>query len=326
MKKLFWFVFIFNLSFVFSQSETIQSVSPKNFYVADSVQVRYSFKSGVDFFSDLDKNIFQRELKISNLPGEWKTEDFSVKRIFLTRTSEDYTLVLDFVPWKTGMIVFPPFDLYFLVYEKSNVPFNINLNPVEVSSILSNKYELKGVHGPKLVPGTVYVILALIILLVLLVIFSVSVILKWKKVVFALKNLKMRMIYAKNSARSKAFLKKLLKNKKCSDQSFAQNIQHEMRRYLSVRFSRNFYSVETSRIFSVFDEIFLGMTSDFLCEQLENLVFLFARTDYIQFAFGSVDSKRLPQKEFSASFQEGERKTLIDVCLNFINEIARKLN
>ena len=69
MKKLFWFVFIFNLSFVFSQSETIQSVSPKNFYVADSVQVRYSFKSGVDFFSDLDKNIFQRELKISNLPG-----------------------------------------------------------------------------------------------------------------------------------------------------------------------------------------------------------------------------------------------------------------
>ena len=86
MKKLFWFVFIFNLSFVFSQSETVQSVSPKNFYVADSVQVRYSFKSGVDFFSDLDKNVVQRELKISNLPSEWKTEDFSVKRIYLFRT------------------------------------------------------------------------------------------------------------------------------------------------------------------------------------------------------------------------------------------------
>ena len=46
----------------------------------------------------------------------------------------------------------------------------------------------------------------------------------------------------------------------------------------------------------------------------------------ISISTGSVDSKRLPQKEFSASFQEGERKTLIDVCLNFINEIARKLN
>ena len=232
MKKLFWFVFIFNLSFVFSQSETVQSVSPKNFYVADSVQVRYFFKSGVDFFSDLDKNVVQRELKISNLPSEWKTEDFSVKRIYLFRTSVDYTLVLDFVPWKTGMIVFPPLDLYFLVYEKSNVPFNINLNPVEVSSILSNKYELKNIHGPKLLPGTVYVIWVLIIFLVLLVIFIVSVVLKWKKVVFALKNLKMRLIYAKNSAMAKAVLKKLLKNKKCSDQVFAQNLQHEMRRYL----------------------------------------------------------------------------------------------
>ncbi len=323
MKKKFLIV-IFGLfcNFLFSQTNIVESVSPKNFYVGDFVELSYSFKSGIDFFSDLEKDVFLRELKISSLSKEWQNQDFTVKRLYLKRENTTYSLIIDFVPWKTGVLIFPEIDLFSLIFEKSSVPFVIKLSPVEVSSILAQNVELKPLIGPKLIPGTIYFVWVVIIVFLVVVFFVLSVLFRWKKVSQKVKDFKLRLLYSKNAKKSLKLILKLQK-KRLQDSDFAQNLQKILKDYISVRFGRNFLSCETSKIFSEFENIFQGTMSDFYQEQIESLISVFYRTDYIRFAQNSIDSARLPHEKFSANFLPDEKSNICKNCIDFIKNIEK---
>lgn len=320
-KNILILIFCTFFANLFSQSDIKQSVSPKNFYVGDSVELIYSFTSGIDFFSDLQKDVMQRELNISSLPKTFKTEDFTISRIFLRRNQSEYFLIVHFVPWTTGMIIFPEIDLCQMIFKKSLVPVSIKLEPVEVGSLLDGKTELKQIQGPKLLPGTSYFLMFLFVFSVLILAIFIKLITKWKKIRLKFQQIRLKFIYKKNQKKSNKLLIKLLKNERISDSEFALENQRIMKNYISVRFGENFSSVETSKLFNKFEQIFQGTMSDFFQEQIENLISIFYRTDYIRFAQNSIDSKRIPKEKFSTVLNKSERILICEKCKEIIKNI-----
>lgn len=310
---------------VSAQSDIQQAVSPKVFYVGDTAEVRYSFKSGVDFFSDLDKSIFERQINISRMPFAIENDDFSLVSASLIRSKVDYTVVLTIIPWKSGKLIIPAIDLYSVVYEENKVPFVIKIQPVEVGSLLDKDSDIALLppEGPLLVPGTTYFIWGFLILTLIVLIVIIRVILKWSVIAVKINNIKMAVGYAKNARTALKKLSKLLKKSDAEDEVFAGNFQKILRKYLSYRFGENFETVPSSSIAVVFNEITQGVVSDFYLDQIEKLSMLFFRTDYIRYASGSIDSRRVPKKDYETRFQEGERENLVqsagEIIRNFEN-------
>ena len=63
--------------------------------------------------------------------------------------------------------------------------------------------------------------------------------------------------------------------------------------------------------------------SDFYQEQIESLISVFYRTDYIRFAQNSIDSARLPHEKFSANFLPDEKSNICKNCTDFIKNIEK---
>ena len=80
-----------------------------------------------------------------------------------------------------------------------------------------------------------------------------------------------------------------------------------MRGYLSVRFGSSFNACTSSLISASLEESTGGFMSDAKMAQAELLEGLFRRADYIRFAAGSADSRRLPAEQYSAAFRQNER-------------------
>ena len=78
-------------------------------------------------------------------------------------------------------------------------------------------------------------------------------------------------------------------------------------------------SIPTSKLMKEFNKLTADTMSDSAIENVEELISVFYRADYIRFAAGSIDSKRLPVQEFSAELQEGEAKKLLNQIRKIIN-------
>lgn len=317
MKKNIFVVFFMLscLNLVFSQSDTSQVVLPKKIYVGDIAEIRFSFSSGVDFFADLPANQMERQLNISNLSIDIDNEDFLLKDAVLRRTDLTYTLILFVMPWKTGEINIPPINLTAGIYNSEKTSFIVPIEPFTVSSILTKGVESSFMPpaAPLLIPGTTYVLYGIIILILAFFIFLFRLIFNWSKIVGKIKNYKLKNVYVQNEKASLKKLKKLEKKySKISDDVFCTELVFIVRQYLNVRFGQSFDSVPTSKLMSFFDKISAGTMSESRIEKLEQLVCVFYRADYIRFASGSIDSKRLPVQEYSTSLQDGEAKTLIN--------------
>ena len=111
MKKTFcaFCYFLFLIFTVFPQeSEFVNQVLlPLEVFVGDHAEIRYTFRSAIDFFSG-DENIEQRELEN---PFVGLEDKFSVIKAELYRTDMEYTVRFVIIPWKTGAITFPSFNL-----------------------------------------------------------------------------------------------------------------------------------------------------------------------------------------------------------------------
>ena len=60
-----------------------------------------------------------------------------------------------------------------------------------------------------------------------------------------------------------------------------------------------------------------------MVDNLEAIVEIFMRMDYIRFAGGSLESKRLPEKTYKACLQEGERAEKIETSRAIIRLFER---
>lgn len=313
---LFSVVFaIFSLAPLFSQSETTQMLVPKRIYVGDTAELHYIFRSNIDFFPNED-NLTEKALILGKLPFDCDNENFTVYKAVIQRNGLLYTVVITFSPWKTGFIDFPEFDLFSVVFGSGkSVPFLIDFAPVEVNSILPKGEDsaLRGIKGPLLVPGTIYVIYVAIVLFIAFLIFVLHTIIKWQQISQKIKEKKTLHFYAKNARNAMRQFKKLEKNSlKINDVAFCLAVQQIFRYYLTVRFGKKMDALSTNQIFSAFEEITGGTMSDFMSETVSSVVEIFRRADYIRFAHDSLDSKRMPAESYAAELLPEERKNMIE--------------
>lgn len=291
VKKLLCFLvsaFLFS-SAVFSQeSSHTQIVSPDIIYLGDTVTVRYQFKTGAALLSEpslsltTDYDAFKR-----------MSSYCFVKKADISCSGSEYILTLEVIPWRTGSLNIPPFDVNTLIHRSQNESgdfsaYMVDPDPFNVNSLV----ERTGINtiqppaGPLTVPGTTaFLIVAAIVLVIiftaiLYVLFKIPAIRSFFADSRAVRNARKN---ARNTIRA---LKKLLKTlqKNDDDKYFALCLQSILREYCSRRFENDFEPLTTSEIIPFLTEIAGGELSE-LQEKGALLIYeIFKRCDYVRYA------------------------------------------
>lgn len=285
---------------IYIQSQQIQF--PKSIYIGDNAELRCSFSSKTAAGFD--------SVSLSNFDSAIDFTQYDIKEVQLQQTGADYyTLVISFVPWRTGSINFPDFNLYEKQVDAAQEAVlvgTLHFEPVQIVSLVEqqNVTGLKNVSSPLLIPGTTYKIYAGIAVFLILCVVSVRLLIKRQKVALWFKNLKLRMMYAKNK---KNTIKKL--NALVSDSSsvgqICTNLQKIMREYLQIRLDYPFTRTLTSEMYSAYNRITLGLADENKQTAFENIISVFIRTDYLR--FGN-----------NAAFEQGELSMLVNTLIDDI--------
>ena len=320
MKKSFSvFIVLFTVSRLFCQSNVIQIVIPQKIYVGDTVELHYSFVSELDLFSQAPAKS-EMQLPLDRLTYESDNDDFLIKKLLLQKNGKSYTIIITFVPWKTGFLKIPDINLSDVIPIDSAIPFMIAPSACEVSSMLPENADipLKEPCPPLLLPGTMYVIYGLLICFLLFAAIILNVVVRRKKIYDAIRRQITLRRYAKNARKTIRFLDSLLKDAAIADAEFARRFETGMRGYLTVRFGRNFTVEVSSRIGLLIEEASGGFLDGERQNASFSLVSLFIRADYIRFAQNSIDSQRLPKETYNASFNDGEKKSMVEAACSAI--------
>ena len=300
----------------FTEDDTTQVVMPKTIYVGDRAELSYTFRSAVDFFADMNDSILSRKIPLKSLPFETDTDDYTILDASLERNGLLYTFRLFFIPWNTGSIDFPMFDISAAVYGGAAAPFIVDVQSIEVSSILQGQDEaqLRESMGPLLLPGTMYALYFAALLSVILLIVIFRLVVKRESVRDAYKTWKLLRLYAKNAKELYRSLKRLERaGKKIDDAEFCTELQQLIRRYLDFRFGYRFSAVSSPAIMDTFEKIMAGAMSEKTQSGAMSLAAVLRRTDYVRYARGSIDSKKEPAEEFAADLKADERSSLIRI-------------
>lgn len=300
----------------FTEDDTTQVVMPKTIYVGDRAELSYTFRSAVDFFADMNDSILSRKIPLKSLPFETDTDDYTILDASLERNGLLYTFRLFFIPWNTGSIDFPMFDISAAVYGGAAAPFIIDVQSVEVSSILQDQDEaqLRASMGPLLLPGTMYALYFAALLSVILLIVIFRLVVKRESVRDAYKTWKLLRLYAKNAKELYRSLKRIERaGKKIDDAEFCTELQQLIRRYLDFRFGYRFSAVSSPAIMDTFEKIMADAMSEKTQSGAMSLAAVLRRTDYVRYARGSIDSKKEPAEEFAADLKADERLSLIRI-------------
>ncbi len=315
-----------------------QIMIPHQFFVGDTVILRYMFSSPVDFFSGAEPERVSGDILIidETLPAFAQMEDqCTVKKVTLERSGISYTMNITLVPWITGQIDFESFDLHSYcasvggeaaVFEEGEFSgFIIDLEPFTVASITDHldAISMRPPAAPLLLPGTNYVVWLLILAGIVLLIITGLVIAEFPSLIDFFLSLKERIGFIRNLFATRRKLRRLLKEK-CDDDTFARSWQQIMRSYLSFRFATPFAAVTSARI----PVVIKNLTGDLMTEAQEEALYtlraFFTRTDYIIFAAGSIESKLEPAEEHKAAFLEAERDGLVDQSLKIVSTFEAK--
>ncbi len=305
---------------VFPEPDFSQILIPKKIFVGDTAELRFSFRSSLELFEDSPESD-EKFLSVEKLPYDADGEDLTVLRLALQRNGPFYTVVFTFIPWKTDAVDIPPFDLFSVMGKTSTVPLLIDPEPFEVSSILSRLSEdsPRPPLGPLLVPGTIYFVWALIFAAVLVLALSVALLARRKKICDFIKRTALLSSYAKNSRRALRELKRLeVKSENFSDAEFSLLYQKIFRKYFKGRLGSSFDSVSTNELSKAFHDATGGFMGGERESKMEEMCGIFHRTDYIRYASGSLESKKLPSRDFAAAFQDGERKSIVQSGRDFV--------
>ncbi len=278
-------------------SKNGQNENAKNF-VSNSKSLKIELRADSEFFKSHEN-------------------DFAVKEIFLEKTNSDYTLSLKVVPWKTGYLIIPPFDLLSLLHEAKNSQtkkksrnFMITLKPIPINSLAEKNAvsDFRPQAAPKTLPGTLIFLAVRIGIYIFLIFAAIFAILKIPATAKIIGNFAYLFSLRKNSRKTAKKLKNLLSSseKIKHDKDFAQNLQNILRDFLKKRFSRNFSSVSTNAIYQEFENLLGGELSEFQDAAVENLIEVFFRTDFIRYS---------P----NAAFQDGEREKIILKSLEMLS-------
>lgn len=277
--------------------QTKQSVFPKAIYIGDKAELRCTFKSQAELSEGAaSPQSFKQDLDFSL----YDIKDIALQKNQAGQSDEgNYTLVITFVPWQTGKIQLPDFELEGLG--------TIHFEAVQVISLVEqqNVTGLRTYSSPMLLPGTTYKIYAGLAVFVILLILLIRLIIKWHSVVFWFNNTKLKRRYARSKKNTIKALKKL--EQETSDSQISTQLQKIMREYLELRLNYPFTKKLTSEMSIAFDQASCGLADENRYAVFENIISIFVRTDYIRFSDSS-----------DAKFEEGELSLILN---NLIDDI-----
>lgn len=262
--------------------QTQQILLPKQVYIGDTAELRCTFNFNSAELKSLTQNGIV-ELSCENFLEPLNSIDYQIKNVTLAPTGVDlYQITISFVPWKTGEIFFPSFNLegYQIDFESVNI-----VSLAQQNSITS----IQESAAPLLLPGTTYKLYGFLIAIVLVLVLLIRMIIHYKKVEFYLKNLKLRIKYRKNAKSTKKKLRALIypspnQDNEQDEKQICSEIQKIMRNYLEVRFAYPFTKVVTSDLMKSFTQATYGLASEEKELVFEDFIAVFIRTDYIRFS------------------------------------------
>ena len=279
---------------IYIQSQ--QSTFPKAIYIGDKAELRCSFSTGNALaVGTLSTQGFIEELDFSL---------YDINDISLQKSGTDYyTLVINFTPWRTGLISFPDFEL-----EGAGT---VHFEGVQIMSLVEQQgvTDIKTFSSPLLLPGTAYKIYGGIAVFVVLLIVVIRLIVKWRSVVLWFKNFKLKRRYAKSKRYTVRALKALC-TKEDSPAVICTKLQKLMREYLELRLEYPFTKTLTSEMNLAFEKATCGLADEQRQDAFENIISVFVRTDYIRFSDSS-----------NAVFEQGELPEIINRLIDSITEI-----
>lgn len=323
VKILVFSLFFMMIDFsVFSQQilKTQQILSPKRVYIGDTAQLQCSFNSDSELLKNLKTNE-TKELSFEGFTKSLNSKEFEIKKIEISSVNTNfYNLTLTFIPWKTGNIIFPEYNLSKGFNLNENISKNSNeliisfneiniVSIIQQNSITSPKSEL----SPFLLPGTNYKIYLSIIILLVLIFALIQILCKHKKISTFLKNQKLLRKYKKNKKITQKQLKKLKDSEK-SDKEICENIQKLLRKYLSVRFEFPFENCGSSEIMNTFYKSTNNLYSEKKESAMEKIVSIFIRTDFIRYSNNSYE-------KIKSNFLENEKFETIDKIIEEIENL-----
>jgi hypothetical protein len=338
-KSIFLLIFMISALLFAEESSAVQILVPKQVFVGDTAEIQYVFRSDVDFFPEQQsggtkKNSLNLVTDCSAFVS--RADDCLVKSAVLERNGYEYTLILTIIPWKSGMLDFPPFDLRELTVRSLNrnsklaspatrMSFPVDLDAVAINSLVekTGATSFRPPSPPLVIPGTTWVIYGLIVLLICFVIFVFIFIRRIPVISAAWENF-CTMIFYRRSSRASIKQLRLILKKECDDAAFCEAIQNIMRGYLERRFDSAFASETTRCLSARFTELMGSSLSPEQESAVQELTELFYRTDYVRYARGSADAMRQPASLYAAALVAGERGTLAASSVSIINSLEGK--
>ena len=339
MKRKFRFFLLLILFFMHNVSAQLapdsarQMLVPPESYVGDSVELRYSFHSAVDFFTD-KSNQFNMNINPEKLPFDSISDSCLIKKVEFQRNGTEYSLNMTLVPWKPGKIQFPRFD-FLSIFETEKLAKNadasdfcIQLEPVEISSIVEKTHEtqLRPPVPPFVIPGTTYIIFAIAVVSLAALILLLRFLLKLKDFLEWSENIKLKRFFKKNAMAAIKKISRLQKDVGIHDIDFCSEIQNTVRTYLQNRFDYPFCAVSCAGITAAFNSIFCGLLSDETASCVEDVAAIFVRTDYIRYAHDSIDSQLYPPAEHQTVLMDYERKDITERVLKIIDVFEKSID
>ena len=303
----------------------IQLLMPKFPYTGDRCELKYIFHSDADLFSD---KITGRETTSLELDSFWPTfssmsDKCFVQRVLLERIDREYTLTVFFIPWHDGVIDFPAFNLESLIRVSQNIDttdasFTVDFDPITINAIAARAgiESMMPPNAPLIVPGTIFILIALAILLLSLIAALIFFILKLPVLLVYFANSKAARRIKKLRKKTIKLMQKLLKigktQKDFADYDFCLQLKSILREYFSQRFDFSFETVTTGSLYALFEKIACEKLSPSQESSASEITEIFGRCDYICFAHGSIDSKRQPASIYETLLAEGERELLVE--------------
>lgn len=287
-----------------------QVLVPRQVYIGDSAELRCTFETESVLFRNLVAQKGNIELSKEYFMGELDASKWDVKNVVISSSGYNkYTLSVSFVPWRTGNIDLPAFDMGAALNSDAEI-YVMGFQRFEVVSITKTQSlsSLRDIQSPLLLPGTTYKVYGLIILLLLLIIAVIRITIKRKKFVFFIKNEILLWKYRKNKKATFKQLLKLEQDKVSADNQIASEMQKIIRSYLEFRMDYPFTKLVTSEMMEGFYKATCNLLSDKKTFAAEEIIRVFVRTDFIRY------SK-------DAAFNANERQQLISTLMNSIETL-----
>lgn len=303
---LIWLFFL--PFFLHGQENSTQLVQliPKETFVGTQSVIKYTtqnqrnllFPSTI-FTPHTHVELFQRVM--SQLQEDNKTESkFTLTSIQVQHKADTIIVLIEFIPWETGEIDIPPFDIG-IFSQNTDKSLFINIPAINVASILTKtgKTALQPMMPPLVIPGTSYMILFVILLIVITIVGIIISILRFNIIFTWIMILVRELEHTFNLKKSLKSMNRLYK-KECTDSHFCTELSLHIKNYLEKRFGLPFSTHTSTEITSLFYTLFQDLAPEHTHAAIQSISALCIHCDYIHFSYHSQEKEmtQINRREF----------------------------